>query len=88
MPLVSISEISSLYLASVAEQTGLSHTWSQTPKDRFSHDLAVMVFMVMSSTLACLNNMAYIGTHRIFGSASQSIFEENDAYRLSCISCC
>ena len=38
--LVSISEISSLYLASVAEQAGLSFTWSQTPEDPFSHDWA------------------------------------------------
>ena len=35
IPLVSISEISSLYLASVAAQTGLCLTWSQTPKTGF-----------------------------------------------------
>ena len=35
MPLVSISEISSLYLASVAAQAGLSLLWSQTPKTGF-----------------------------------------------------
>ena len=35
IPLVFISEISSLYLASVAEQTGLSLTWSQTAKTGF-----------------------------------------------------
>ena len=35
IPLVSISEVSSLSLASVAEQTGLSITWSQTPKTGF-----------------------------------------------------
>ena len=35
IPLVSISEISSLYLASVAEQAGLSLTWLQTPKTGF-----------------------------------------------------
>ena len=35
IPLVSISEISSLYLASVAAQAGLSHSWSQTPKTGF-----------------------------------------------------
>ena len=35
IPLVSISEISSLYLASAAEQAGLSLTWSQTPKTGF-----------------------------------------------------
>ena len=33
--LVSISEISSLYLASVVAQAGLSHTWLQTPKTGF-----------------------------------------------------
>ena len=35
MPLVSISEISSLYLASAAEQAGLSLTLSQAPKTGF-----------------------------------------------------
>ena len=35
LPLVSISEISSLYLASVAAQAGLCLTWSQTPKAGF-----------------------------------------------------
>ena len=33
--IVSISEISSLYLASVAAQAGLSLTWSETPKTGF-----------------------------------------------------
>ena len=33
--LVSISEISSLYLASVVAQAGLSLPWSQTPKTGF-----------------------------------------------------
>ena len=32
IPLVSISELSSLYLASVAEQAGLYPIWLQTPK--------------------------------------------------------
>ena len=36
--LVSIFEISSLYIASVAGQAGLSLPWSQTHDDRFSHD--------------------------------------------------
>ena len=35
IPLVSISKISSLYLASVAAQAGLSQPWSQTPKTCF-----------------------------------------------------
>ena len=50
VPLVSISEISSLYLASVAEQAGFCLTWSQTPEDRFSRDTAQMfvVFLPFS----------------------------------------
>ena len=40
MSLVSISEISSLYLASLAAQAGLCFTWSQTPEDMFSRDAA------------------------------------------------
>ena len=35
LPLVSVSEISSLYLASVAELAGLSITWSKTPNTGF-----------------------------------------------------
>ena len=35
MPLVSISEISSLWLASVAAQAGLSLLWLHTPKTGF-----------------------------------------------------
>ena len=35
MPLVSVYEISSLWLASVTEQAGLSLEWSQTPKTGF-----------------------------------------------------
>ena len=39
IPLVSISEISSLYIAYVAAQAGLV----ANPKDRFSHEVADMV---------------------------------------------
>ena len=42
IPLVSISEISSLYLAPVAEQPGLSLIWSKFLKDTFPRDLAQM----------------------------------------------
>ena len=38
--LVSVTKISSLMLASVAEQASLSLTWSETPEDTFSHDEA------------------------------------------------
>ena len=40
IPPVSISKISSPNIASVAEQAGLSLTWSETPEDTFFHDEA------------------------------------------------
>ena len=40
MSLVSVTKISSLLLASLAEQASLSLTWSETPEDTFSHDEA------------------------------------------------
>ena len=40
MSLVSVTKISSLLLASVAEQASLSLTWSETPEDTISHDEA------------------------------------------------
>ena len=40
IPLVSISEFSSLYLVSVAAQVALSLSWW---KERFSHDVAHMI---------------------------------------------
>ena len=40
MSLVSVTKISSLMLASVAEQASLSLTWSETPEDTFSYDEA------------------------------------------------
>ena len=41
--LVSIFKISSLYLASVAAQTGLSLPWSENSEDRFSRDEAHLI---------------------------------------------
>ena len=38
MSLVFVTKISSLMLASVAEQASLSPTWSETPEDTFCHD--------------------------------------------------
>ena len=40
MSLISVTKISGLMLASVAEQAGLSLTWLETPKDTFSHEEA------------------------------------------------
>ena len=40
MSLVSVTKISSLMLASVAEQVSLILTWSETTEETFSHDEA------------------------------------------------
>ena len=48
MSLVSVTKISSLMLASVAEQASFSLTWSETPKDTFSHDEAHMLTFLIS----------------------------------------
>ena len=40
--LVSVTKISSLMLASVAEQASLSLPLSETPEDTFSHDEALL----------------------------------------------
>ena len=55
-PIVAISEISRLWLASVAEQAGLSPTWSDNPEDMFSHDEAqLMEGMFPESTQGSLH---------------------------------
>ena len=48
MSLVSVTKISSLVLASVAEHVSLSLTWSETPEDTFSHDEAQ--FQILPNT--------------------------------------
>ena len=40
MSLVSVTKISSIMIASVAEQASMSLTWSETLEDTFSHDEA------------------------------------------------
>ena len=46
IPLVSIPEISSIYITSVAVQAGLSLPWSQTPEERLSRDAAQLLINV------------------------------------------
>ena len=55
MPLVSIPEISRLKLVAVAEQTGLSHTWSKMFEDRFSCNAAQII---VNSHLWDINNLS------------------------------
>ena len=40
IPIVAVSKIPRLFLASVAEEAGLSLTWSHNSRGRFSHDMA------------------------------------------------
>ena len=51
MSLVSATKISSLPLASVAEQAGLSLTWSETPEDTFCHDEAQFLSNTVNNNL-------------------------------------
>ena len=50
IPLFSVSEISSLYLASVAAQAGLNLTWSETPKKGFLVTRLICSFMFYYSS--------------------------------------
>ena len=43
MSIVSVTKLSSLLLASVAEQASLNPTWSETPENMFSHDEAQLL---------------------------------------------
>ena len=47
IPIVAKPKVSSLSLVSVAEQTGLSLTWSHTTADRFSCDEAQIKLVLM-----------------------------------------
>ena len=49
--LVSISEISSLYLATVAKQAGFSLPWSQTLKTGFLVTRLIYMYMVYSPAI-------------------------------------
>ena len=56
IPLVSISEISSLYLAFVAEQAGLSQPWSQTLKTSFLVTWLILCFPLPNPPIKNLPN--------------------------------
>ena len=61
IPLVSIHTISSLYLASVAALTGLSLSWSQTPKTGFPMmRLIFLLFCTSFSELTCTGKCAHL----------------------------
>ena len=52
IPLVSVFEMSSLYITSVAAQAGLSLTWSQTPKTGF-----VMSWLIYKEPFLHVNHL-------------------------------
>ena len=54
IPLVSISEISSLYLVSVTAQAGLSLSWSQTPKTGFLDEAHMMSHLRLLMIASCI----------------------------------
>ena len=63
IPIVAKPKVSSLSLVSVAEQTGLSLTWSHTTEDRFSLDEAQIKQVLMKAiTLSLLNVSQVSGT--------------------------
>ena len=57
MSLVSVTKISNFMLASVAEQAGLSLTWSETPESTFSHDEAQLMKMNRTVTYNIQQNL-------------------------------
>ena len=56
MSLVSVTKISNLMLASVAEQAGLSLTRWETPEGTFSHDEAYLIVCLVFSFLHGASN--------------------------------
>ena len=62
IPIVANPKVSSLSLVSIAEQTGLSLTWSHTTEDRFSHDKAQIKLVLMRAiTLSLLTVSRVLG---------------------------
>ena len=60
--IVAKPKVSSLSLVSVAEQTGLSLTWSHTTEDRFSRDKAqIKQVLIRAITLSLLNVSRVLG---------------------------
>ena len=72
MSLVSVTKISSLMLASVAEQASLSLTWSETPEDTFSHNEAHIDQLSSPSEVITILNRLILLVLLCRGSSSQS----------------
>ena len=80
MSLVSVTKISSLILASVAEQASLSLTWSETPEDMSSHDEAQM--LTYCSVVMLISDRKYINPFLGWVTYS-SRFTGNEEFKLN-----
>ena len=69
IPIVAKPKVSTLSLVSVAEETGLSLTWSHTTEDRFSRDEAQIKLVLMRaltlSMLLCCGRGHYQCLHQL-----------------------
>ena len=69
------SKLTRLWLVSVAEQASLSLSWSQTPKDKFSHDVVWLsanlglsfLEPISNIHMLCAQNMCLLCTSRVKG---------------------
>ena len=74
IPLSAKPKVSGLSLVSVAEQTGLSLTWSYTTEGRFSRDEAqIKRVLIRSTTLSFLNVSRVLGVQRLLQPRSLSL---------------
>ena len=69
MSLVSVTKISSLMLASIAEQASLSLTWSETPEDTFSRDEVLDYWYSASTCCNCSRLFLFSDSYRHFNSS-------------------
>ena len=73
MSLVSVTKISSLMLASAAEQAGLSLTWSETfPEDTFSHHETQMKLRALR---ICIPQIEMV-KHQLVSKQKSGIFQK------------
>ena len=74
IPIVAKPKVSSLSLVSVAEQTGLSFTWSHTTEDRFSRDETQIKLVLMRAiTLSLVNLSRVLGVKHLLRPRSFSM---------------
>ena len=60
IPIVAKPKVSSRSMVSIAEQTGLSLTWSHTTADKFSRDEAQIKLVLMRAITLSLLNVSWV----------------------------